>query len=121
MMACKNVNGPSAAMKQDGVFGLVTAAMGGKRTSWDASVVGALNGQVEVIEMIPPAAQTELTAGQSTREGYMPLKDYIDEVMSLFEDVPTPPEIAVERVRFLRNAEAENRSAQTFATLNAYA
>jgi len=86
--------------------------------SYTLSLREALNGQVEVIELIPPGVQTDLTPGQSTREGYMPLDDYIDEVMSLFEDVPTPPEIAVERVKFLRNAEAENRFAQTFAALN---
>jgi len=86
--------------------------------SYTLSLREALNGQVEVIELIPPAVRTDLTPGQSTREGYMPLKDYIDEVMSLFEGVPTPPEIAVERVKFLRNAEAEGRFAETFATLN---
>jgi uncharacterized oxidoreductase len=77
-----------------------------------------LKGQVEVIELIPPGVQTDLTPGQSTREGYMPLDDYIDEVMRLFEIQPTPPEVAVERVKFLRNAEAEGRFEQTFAMLN---
>ena len=86
--------------------------------SYTLSLREALKGQVEVIELIPPAVQTDLTPGQSTREGYMPLQDFIDEVMSLFEAVPTPAEIAVERVKFLRNAEAEGRFAQTFATLN---
>lgn len=89
--------------------------------SYTLSLREALKGQVEVIELIPPGVQTDLTPGQSTREGYMPLKDYIDEVMTLFERQPTPPEIAVERVNFLRNAEAEGRFAQTFATLNTHA
>jgi uncharacterized oxidoreductase len=86
--------------------------------SYTLSLREQLKGQVEVIELIPPGVQTDLTPGQSTREGYMPLNDYIDEVMSLFAVQPTPPEIAVDRVKFLRNAEAENRFAQTFATLN---
>ena len=86
--------------------------------SYTLSLREALKGQVEVIELIPPAVQTDLTPGQSTREGYMPLRGFIDEVMRLFEAVPTPAEIAVERVKFLRNAEAEGRFAQTFATLN---
>jgi uncharacterized oxidoreductase len=86
--------------------------------SYTLSLREQLKGQVEVIELIPPGVQTDLTPGQSTREGYMPLDDYIDEVMRLFEQQPTPPEIAVERVKFLRNAEAEGRFAQTFATLN---
>lgn len=88
--------------------------------SYTLSLRSALKGQVEVIELIPPGVQTDLTPGQATREGYMPLDDYIDEVMRLFEGVPTPAEIAVERVKFLRNAEAEGRFAQTFATLNSH-
>ena len=86
--------------------------------SYTLSLREQLKGQVEVIELIPPGVQTDLTPGQSTREGYMPLDDYIDEVMRLFEIQPTPPEIAVERVKFLRNAEAEGRFAQTLAALN---
>jgi uncharacterized oxidoreductase len=66
----------------------------------------------------PPAVQTDLTPGQSTRENYMPLKDYIDEVMSLFAQTPTPSEILVERVKFLRNAEREGRFDQTLEMLN---
>jgi len=65
-----------------------------------------LKGQVEVIELAPPAVRTELTPGQSTRDAYMPLDDYADEVMTLFAQVPTPPEILVRNVLPLRNAEA---------------
>jgi uncharacterized oxidoreductase len=86
--------------------------------SYTLSLREQLKGRVEVIELIPPGVQTDLTPGQSTREGYMPLGDYIDEVMRLFEIQPTPPEIAVERVKFLRNAEAEGRFEQTLAALN---
>jgi len=86
--------------------------------SYTLSLREQLKGQVEVIELIPPGVQTDLTPGQSTREGYMPIDDYIDEVMSLFAIQPTPPEIAVERVKFLRNAEVEGRFPQTFAALN---
>lgn len=78
-----------------------------------------LKDRVEVIELVPPAVQTGLTPGQETREGYLPLNDFIEEVMSLFEQEPTPPEILVERVGFLRNAEAEGRFAGAFAALNA--
>jgi uncharacterized oxidoreductase len=87
--------------------------------SYTLSLREVLKGQVEVIELIPPGVQTDLTPGQATREGYMSLDAYIDEVMTLFAIQPTPPEIAVERVKFLRKAEAEGRFAQTFATLNA--
>jgi uncharacterized oxidoreductase len=86
--------------------------------SYTLSLRVALAGAVEVIELIPPGVQTDLTPGQSTREGYMPLDQYIEEVMALFAVQPTPPEIAVERVKFLRNAEAEGRFDQAFMALN---
>jgi uncharacterized oxidoreductase len=80
--------------------------------SYTVSLRERLAGQVEVIELAPPAVRTELTPGQSTREGYMPLDEYIDETMGLLGRTPTPPEILVERVKLLRNAEAEGRFEQ---------
>lgn len=77
-----------------------------------------LAGKVDVIELIPPAVQTDLTPGQATREGYLPLAAFIDEVMALFAQQPTPNEIAVDRVGFLRRAEAEGRFDAAFAALN---
>lgn len=85
--------------------------------SYTVSLRRQLSGKVEVIELIPPAVQTELTPGQSTREGYMPLHDYIDEVMTLFAD--EPQEVAVQRVGFLRRAEAEDRFAAALEAVNA--
>lgn len=64
-----------------------------------------LRGKVEVVELAPPAVQTELTPGQSTRENYQPLDEFVDEVIRLWKAQPTPAEINVERVRFLRFAE----------------
>ena len=78
-----------------------------------------LEGKVEVIELAPPAVQTDLTPGQATREGYQPLGEYIDEVMALFQQQPTPPEILSERVRFLRDAEAQGRYADALTALRA--
>ena len=77
--------------------------------SWTVSLRAQLADKVEVIELAPPAVRTELTPGQSTREGYMPLDDFAAEVMSLFGEVPTPAEILVKNVLFLRNAEREGR------------
>ncbi|PZU58807.1 MAG: oxidoreductase [Sphingobium sp.] len=87
--------------------------------SYTVSLRARLEGQVEVIELAPPAVQTDLTPGQATREGYMPLNDYIEEVMALFGQQPTPSEILVERVKFLRNAEANGQFAQALGGLNA--
>ena len=76
-----------------------------------------LEGKVEVIELAPPAVRTDLTPGQSTREGYMPLDDFADEVMALFAQEPTPAEILVQNVLPLRTAEASGTVPQVLAML----
>jgi len=86
--------------------------------SYTVSLREALKGRVEIIELAPPAVQTNLTPGQATRPGYQPLEEFADEVMALLSQQPTPPEILVERVRFLRFAEAEQRFDPTLAQLN---
>lgn len=88
--------------------------------SYTVSLRDVLQGKVEVIELAPPAVQTDLTPGQSTREGYMPLAEFADEVMSLFAQKPTPSEILVKRVGFLRFAEQEGRFDKTLQDLNAF-
>lgn len=79
-----------------------------------------LKGKVEVIELAPPAVQTELTPGQSTRDGYLPLDAFMEEVMNLFQQEPTPPEILVERVGFLRFAERNGQFDQAVEMLAAH-
>jgi uncharacterized oxidoreductase len=86
--------------------------------SYTVALREALKGRIEVIELVPPAVQTGLTPGQESRPGYLPLADFVDEVMALFGQEPTPPEILVERVAFQRFAEAENRFDETLARLN---
>lgn len=73
--------------------------------------------KVEVIELVPPAVRTDLTPGQSTRESYMPLGDFADEVMALFAVQPTPEEILVQNVLPLRNAEANGTVPQVLGML----
>ncbi|WP_447725335.1 SDR family oxidoreductase [Sphingomonas koreensis] len=77
--------------------------------SYTVSLRAALAGQIEVLELAPPATQTDLTPGQRTRAGYQPLEEFADEAFALFGQKPTPQEILVERVKFLRNAEIEGR------------
>lgn len=89
--------------------------------SYTVALREALRERIEVIELVPPAVQTDLTPGQSTRPGYQPLTEFIDEVMALFQQQPTPQEILVERVGFQRFAEAENRFAEAVTTLNDFA
>ncbi|BBI48894.1 oxidoreductase [Vreelandella olivaria] len=86
--------------------------------SYTISLREQLKGKVELIELAPPAVQTELTPGQSTREGYMPLNDFIDEVMKLFHEKPTPKEILVENVNFLRWAERDGHFDEAVEMLN---
>jgi uncharacterized oxidoreductase len=89
--------------------------------SYTVALREALKGKVEVIEIVPPAVQTHLTPGQATRPGYLPLAEFADEVMALFQQEPTPPEILVKSVAFLRFAETENRFAAAVTALNHHA
>ena len=77
--------------------------------SYTVSLRVQLAGKVEVVELIPPGVQTDLTPGQSTRKGYMPLEAFMDEAMGLLTRQPTPAEVSVECVKMLRDAEAEGR------------
>jgi uncharacterized oxidoreductase len=62
---------------------------------------------VEVIEIIPPAVATDLTPGRTTDDPrMMSVEDFIAETMQILKTQPTPAEINVERVKFLRFAEA---------------
>ncbi|MBB5708863.1 SDR family oxidoreductase [Sphingomonas xinjiangensis] len=89
--------------------------------SYTVALRDALNGKVEVIELAPPGVQTELTPGQENRPGYMPLGEFIDEVMALFAQEPTPSEILVERVQGLRFAEREGRFDAALEMINEFA
>jgi uncharacterized oxidoreductase len=72
---------------------------------------------VQIIELVPPAVQTGLLNGVPDPE-WMPLDEYVDEAVGLLQQHPDADEILVNRVRFLRDAERENRYDQTVATLN---
>lgn len=87
--------------------------------SWSQSLRYQLKDTaVTVHELAPPAVQTDLMPGQATSPHAMPLADFTDEVMAMLNADPIPAEILVQRVGFLRRAEAEGRYDQTFATLN---
>ena len=72
----------------------------------------------EVIEIIPPYVQTTLMGDhQAVDPRAMPLDDYLSETL---QRRPTPEEIVVERVAFLRRAEAEGRHDAAFQTVNSH-
>lgn len=88
--------------------------------SYTISLRAKLEGMVEVIELAPPAVQTELTPGQSTREGYLPLGTFIDQVMAQFESGNPPPEVCVPNTLILRNAEKEGRFEEALAMTKSF-
>ncbi len=88
--------------------------------SYTISLRAKLEGAVEVIEIVPPAVQTELTPGQSTREGYLPLDTYIDQVMAQFENGAPPAEVCVPNVLVLRDAEKEGRFDEALAITKSF-
>lgn len=75
--------------------------------AYTAAIRPMLAGKVEVIEIVPPQVQTELTPGQSEDPNSMPLAAFADEVMALLRCSPTPQEVCVENVRYFREAEAQ--------------
>ena len=85
--------------------------------SYTVSLRTQLAGKVEVIELVPPGVQTDLTPGQANRPGYMPLEAFADAVAAQFAQVPTPHEILVDEVQFLRRAEREGHFDETLKTL----
>jgi uncharacterized oxidoreductase len=74
---------------------------------------------VKVVELVPPAVQTELVPGNSQNEHFLPLDDFADEVMTILETRPDVTEVLVDAVGMLRFAEVEGRYAETVAALNA--
>jgi uncharacterized oxidoreductase len=89
--------------------------------SYTVSLREVLKGRVEVIELAPPGVQTTLTPGQEKRSAYMPLDEFADEIMALWSQQPTPTELMVGRVRFLRDAEASGKFDETLVQFNAFA
>jgi uncharacterized oxidoreductase len=85
--------------------------------SYTVSLRTQLAGKVEVIELAPPGVRTDLTPGQANRPGYMPLDAFADAVAAQFAQQPTPREILVDEVQFLRQAEREGRFDETLKTL----
>ena len=75
---------------------------------------------VEVLELIPPYVQTELTGpGQVTDPRAMPLAEYIAEVMQMLGDpVPANGEILSRRAEASRQAERKGEYEQIFAARN---
>ncbi len=72
---------------------------------------------IKVIELAPPAVQTALL-NQENSPTSMPLQEYLDEVMAILQDEPDVTEILVERVKFLRFAEANGTYNEVLSMLS---
>jgi uncharacterized oxidoreductase len=74
---------------------------------------------VQVLELIPPYVQTELTGTrQASDPNAMPLQDFIAETMNILKTSPDATEICVERVKPLRFAEANGGYDALFKNFN---
>jgi len=89
--------------------------------SWSQSLRWQLrNTSVKVHEIAPPYVQTSLTgARQASDPRAMPLADYLSETLDLLERNPDAPEILVERVLPLREAERRGAFDEFFVQFNA--
>ncbi|SKB02086.1 uncharacterized oxidoreductase [Agreia bicolorata] len=72
---------------------------------------------IQVLELAPPAVATTLL-GQENDPHAMPVDEFLDETMSILESNTDATEILVDRVRFLRFAEAEGRTDDVLALLS---
>jgi uncharacterized oxidoreductase len=87
--------------------------------SWTLSLRAQLRAtNIRVIELAPPAVQTDLMPGSATNPNYMTLADFTAEAVAKLTADPTPDEVLVDRVLFLRNADRSGTFDQTFAMLN---
>lgn len=89
--------------------------------SYTQSLRTQLHGSgLQVIELIPPYVQTELTGpDQATDDRALPLADFIAEVTAMLEHSPEATEIAVERVQFQRTAEQSGEYAKRYQEFQA--
>ncbi len=88
--------------------------------AYTAAIRPLLEGKVEVIEIVPPQVQTELSPGQSNDPNSMPLDAFADEVMALLHAARTPAEVCVESVRYFREAEAKGQFDEALRMLAKY-
>ncbi|MGD0911380.1 MAG: SDR family oxidoreductase [Terracidiphilus sp.] len=72
---------------------------------------------IEVLELVPPYVATDLMGGASDPRA-MPLDKFIDEVMAILKQQPTPAEICVESVKPLRFCAESGKFDQIFNGLN---
>lgn len=73
---------------------------------------------VKVIELPPPAVQTDLGPGLATNPAAQPVDAFAREVVALLKENPDAEEILVERTKIFRFAEAKGEFDAVFKMLN---
>jgi uncharacterized oxidoreductase len=85
--------------------------------SWSQALRTQLAGtSVKVIEWAPPAVATDLMPGHAENPNSMPLAEFTAESLALFE--AGEPEVMVERVKFLSEADRRGHYASVYGLLN---
>ncbi|WJM15503.1 SDR family oxidoreductase [Microbacterium arborescens] len=74
---------------------------------------------VSIVELVPPAVQTDLMPGHAENPQAQPLDAFVDEVMSILERDADVREVLVERVGLLRHGEARGDYPDVVRALNA--
>ncbi|WP_371658934.1 SDR family oxidoreductase [Streptomyces sp. NBC_00280] len=97
-------------------YSATKAALHSFSESLRIQLAGAGTG-VQVIEVIPPAVRTTLM-GQEDNEQSMPLDDFLTETLDLLREKPDAKELAGERARFLRDAQANGSYDDVIAMLS---
>lgn len=80
--------------------------------SYTASLRALLKGKVEVFEIVPPRVATDLTPTTKDSPHSVPLDDFVNEVIALFDAQPVSGEIIVEAVKPFRFAERNGQTEQ---------
>ncbi|MDD7963053.1 SDR family oxidoreductase [Microbacterium thalli] len=74
---------------------------------------------VDIVELVPPAVQTDLLPGHADNPQAQPLDAFVAEVMGILERDPDVREVLVDRVRFLRHGEARGDYDEVVRVVNA--
>ncbi len=74
---------------------------------------------LEIVELQPPAVQTDLMPGHAENPHAQPLDAFIAEVMAILDSDDDVREVQVERVKFLRYGEARGDYDEVVRALNA--
>lgn len=74
---------------------------------------------IQVVEIVPPGVRTELM-GQQDAEHAMPLDEFLDQVLSLWQENPDAQELVVENAKGIRGAVADGSYGQLLTMFSSF-